>query len=266
MTQANAEFGRFQAKRDELVKIGESLLVVYDQLALTDKRDLLAKSEERLRSQGFRLLVLGEFNAGKSTLINALLGEPVLPRFATETTAFINEVKWGQFPLAVLHLKDGSTREVKVSELTSHVTVMGLGIDDSRNSMVEAPYQKAEIFYPFELCRNGVEIIDSPGLNAHELRERITLDYLSEVDAVLFVLNATQLANMSELRVIDNVIKPAGHDDIFFVANKANWLNPAEIDSVRRVAEVKLAPRTNHGMERVFFMNALGAADGRAAI
>ena len=64
--------------------------------------------------------------------------------------------------------------------------------------------------------------------------------------------------------MIDNAIKPAGHDDIFFVANKANWLDPAEIDSVRRVAEVKLAPRTNHGMERVFFMNALGAADGRA--
>jgi len=46
------------------------------------------------------------------------------------------------------------------------------------------PYEKVEIFWPVELCRNGVEVIDSPGLNEHTTREQITMDYLSIVDAV----------------------------------------------------------------------------------
>ena len=86
------------------------------------------------------------------------------------------------------------------------------------------------------------------------------------MDAVLFVLNAIQLANMSEIRVVETLIKPAGHDDVFFVANKADLLSSSrELASVRRSAEVKVAPLTKRGMERVFFVSAMNALAGRLA-
>ncbi len=50
-------------------------------------------------------MVLGEFKRGKSTFINALLGEEVLPSSAIPCTAVINEVKWGEQQRAILHFR-----------------------------------------------------------------------------------------------------------------------------------------------------------------
>ncbi|WP_088890015.1 dynamin family protein [Leptolyngbya ohadii] len=111
--------------------------------------------------------------------------------------------------------------------------------------------------------RNGVEIIDSPGLNEHEIRQKVTMSYLSTVDAILFVLSCEVLGSQSELDVIDNTLRSMGHHDIFFICNRFNMIRPKEREDIRKHAIAKLAHRTERGAERIFFIDAMGALDGR---
>jgi GTPase SAR1 family protein len=263
-TKVLDDYGRYFAKRDALISIGEDLRQVFELLSIPTWCDLLDRESYRLRNEHFRLLVIGDFNTGKTTLINALLGRELLPSWAVETTAIINEIKWGASEAALIHFKDGSTQQVPIAELESYVALPP-ETSNPHDCIKEAPYSKIEIFWPLELCRNGVEIIDSPGLNAHELREKITLEYLSSVDAILFVMDCTRLGTANELRVVDTVIRPAGHEDIFFVANKVNMLRRDEdIRRVKGIARIRLGERTKRGERGVFFVNALGALEGRA--
>src|SRR3954453_10137497 len=80
-----------------LIRQQSRILVVLSNEALQDRwgsrlTDLAAIVE----ADSFRVMVLGQFSRGKSTLINALLGRQVLPSHATETTAIINSVKYGE--------------------------------------------------------------------------------------------------------------------------------------------------------------------------
>ena len=207
---------------------------------------------------------MGEFKRGKSTFINAMLGEKVLPAYARPCTAIINEVKWGDSRRALLHPAKSAenpvpqSQEVPVNQIEEYVV-----IKDDVSEINSNPYEKVELFWPLELCRNGIEIIDSPGLNEHDTRQKVTMDYLSTVDAILFVLSCEALASKSEMDVIDNTLIPTGHKDIFFICNRFNMIEDEEKDSIKQHGINKLAPKTKRGAERVFFIDARGALGGR---
>lgn len=74
----------------------------------------VAKEQERIKTRRFRVAVVGEFKRGKSSFINALLGQAVLPVDASPTTATINRITYGAVPRAYLCYKDGSTQEVEI--------------------------------------------------------------------------------------------------------------------------------------------------------
>jgi len=65
--------------------------------------DRLGELANMVEADTFKVIMLGQFSRGKSTVVNALLGQKVLPSYATETTAVINAVKFGQHPQAVLY-------------------------------------------------------------------------------------------------------------------------------------------------------------------
>lgn len=134
---------------------------------------------------------------------------------------------------------------------------------DQSQAINESPHEKLELFWPLEICRNGVEIIDSPGLNEHKTRQQITESYLLTVDAILFVLACDQLFSKSEQEMVDNKLKPMGHEDIFFICNRINMIRRNEVDKVKQFAVSKLSSRTRRGSDRIFFVNALGALDGK---
>jgi GTPase SAR1 family protein len=228
----------------------------------------LHQLHERVLADNFKVLVIGEFRRGKSTFINAMLGQEVLPAYAIPTTAIINEVKWGDTPHAVLHYtksSDGSESppiEIPVDQIEQYVVIQDG--KTHRDAIVESPYEKVELFWNLDLCRNGVEIIDSPGLNENEVRQKVTTNYLSSVDAIVFVLSSLALFSDSEQKVIDNMLKPSGHEDIFFVCNFFNMLRkPKDREDIMQRGKAFLEPRTNLGTRGVFYINALGALDGR---
>ncbi|WP_445631683.1 dynamin family protein [Nostoc sp. DSM 114167] len=254
----------FQEKQNVLASLIQRHLKLISSLNMTESEKSLKQLEYLVQSNSFKVLVLGEFKRGKSTFINALLGEKVLPAYARPCTAIINEVKWGDSRRALLHpAKSVDTpmslpQEVPINEIEEYVV-----IKDDVSEINSNPYEKVELFWPLELCRNGVEIIDSPGLNEHDTRQKVTMDYLSNVDAILFVLSCEALASKSEMDVIDNTLIPAGHKDIFFICNRFNMIEDEEKDSIKQLGINKLAPKTKRDKKRIFFIDARGALGGK---
>jgi small GTP-binding protein len=154
--------------------------------------DLRRFQEAREQLSGLFLLVIaGEFNSGKSSFINALLGERVLPEGVTPTTDRINILRHG--PQASEYL-----REAYLLERT----------------------------HPAELLRE-INIVDTPGTNAIIRRhEELTRDFLPRSDLVLFVTSADRPFTESERAFLEQ-IREWGKK-IVFIVNKIDILTRPE--------------------------------------
>jgi hypothetical protein len=86
--------------------------------------------------------------------------------------------------------------------------------EDPREMLLESPYEKVELFWPLELLKNGVEIIDSPGLNEHATRTKVTMDYLRRADAILMVLNAQAITDVLYLYNLDTFLSDSSLADV----------------------------------------------------
>jgi GTPase SAR1 family protein len=273
MTEAsnNTQYEEFRKKRQVLLSLIQRQLQALEDLNMPTWIAKVQRLEQRVRDDNFKVFVMGEFKRGKSTFINAMLGQEILPAYATPTTAIINEIKWGEKPRAFLHYitpQDGSqktTEEILVEQLEEYVVIKvneTTSFSDNGLPIYDSPYEKAVLFWPLELCRDGVEIIDSPGLNEDEKRQGITMDYLTVVDAVIFVISCTAPISKSERSAIATV-REAGYEDIFFVCNRINDVSPKERERLKNYCLAQLSPLTRQLDRYVFFLDALGALEGR---
>lgn len=268
MNGGGEQYKGFLEQRQKIASLMDQQGEVLESLGMTTLVGNIGNLSKSVLEDNFKVLVIGQFNGGKSTLINALLREDVLPADPRPYTAIISEVKWGDKRKAMLHFKKNGTakppQEVNVEDLDNHLAVnYEQWHADAGKQIRESPYDKVELFWPLELCRHGVEIIDSPGLNANEVHQKITMDYLGTVDAVLFILSCEALASKYEMDIVTNILQPAGYEDIFFICNRINQIHrDKDKEKVKEFGRVRLGQYTRSGAKHVFFINALGAVDG----
>lgn len=155
-----------------------------------------------VKNQRFIVAVAGEFKRGKSSLINALLGMPVLPMDILPATATASRIVYGSHPSMRILKKDGSKQTIDVKELKDYVTKLTDEAAQNAKSI-----QEAVIEYPTILCQNGVEIVDTPGLNDSEGMEKITNDILQDVHAVVFAVSAVMPFSESEAAWLAGAIR-----------------------------------------------------------
>ncbi len=239
--------------------------------------------ESKLENDTFKVMVIGEFKRGKSTFVNALLGDEILPAYSRPCTAVINEVKYGAKERATLFFKNPLPNEMSkaISELAIQYIkkyegkeIPPMPIDVSRlkdyvaipdptkkqaDSISELPYSKVVLEYPIEICRNGIEIIDSPGLNENATRTKVTQEYLDSADAILFVLNCTQLWSQGEKEYVCDNIQARGHKDIFFICNKIDQIDEDEREDLMQYGNGLLVPMTALGKDGIFYVDSKGA-------
>ncbi len=193
---------------------------------------LLEERLPRLEEERFNLVVLGEFNHGKTTFVNALLGRPVLPIGVTPTTAAIHHIVWAEEPRAAVLKKDGEREEVPVDQLKRYAAEGGEA----------GEVRFLEVGYPAELLRNKVVLVDTPGVNDLNLqRAEITYSYIPRSDAVLFLLDAGQILKESERIFIEERLIKQSREKIFFVVNKLDLLTEPEREEALTYARTNLA-------------------------
>lgn len=176
------------------------------------------------------LAVLGEFNAGKSTLINAFIGSDVAPMGIVPTTATLNVLRSGAEKLVRVIKRNGSTREGSHEQLKSILKdIEALGVDAKGGESVD----RVEIILPSETLEK-VWILDAPGTNAlDEEHERLAKEAARRADAVLWVFDAAQAGKLTETR-IHEALRAQGRR-VVPVLNKVDRLREGELDEVERV-------------------------------
>ncbi len=197
-------------------------------IPLEEKVRQLEEQEERMRNQTFRVGIMGEFNRGKSTVINAILGEKVLPADILPCTATLNRIRWDTRKRAEVSFKDGRVENVPVDQLTKYLTKL------TKESLdLSETVRDAVVYYPTVFCQNGVEIIDTPGLNDEAKMNVITENVIPTLDATIFVLSADAPLQMSERDFIRNKLLTSDMARVLFVLNKIDYLE--EEDRERQI-------------------------------
>jgi len=186
--------------------------------------DIRHQRLQKLRDEQFHLVVLGEFNHGKSTFVNALLGTELLPTGITPTTATINHLVYADQPCAKALTLDGEEIALSPSEISDWATVAGAHSKE---------VQRLEIGYPAALLKQGITLVDTPGVNdLNEQRADITYGYVPRADAVIFLLDASQALKDSEREFLSSHVLEGSKDRLIFVLGKIDLLNDEEKDAV----------------------------------
>jgi GTP-binding protein EngB required for normal cell division len=202
----------------------------------------------RLREERLVLVVLGEFNHGKSTFVNALLGGSILPSGITPTTALIHEVRHGAEPRAEVVFRskasggDGINDPLRVSggerKVVPWAKLQDLVVG---GDLLPDDVLRVELAYPASVLENKVTLVDTPGVNdLNQQRAEITYGYVPRADAVVFLLDAGQILKDSERRFLRDKLLGAGRDRIVFAINKSDMLDAGERDQVLAYAKKQL--------------------------
>lgn len=201
-------------------------------LELAREIEDLQKNSYNLRSGVFRLLVLGDMKRGKSTFLNALIGENLLPSDVNPCTAILTVLRYGEEKKVTVYFNnDTAPEQIDFKSFKTRYT-----IDPSEAKQLEENgklafpnVDYAVVEYPLPLLEKGVEIIDSPGLNDTEARNKLSLGYINNCHAILFVLSATQPCTLGERRYLENYIKGRGLT-VFFLLNAWDRIKESLID------------------------------------
>ncbi len=176
---------------------------------------------EKLSAQTFNLVVAGQFKRGKSTVINALLGNSLLPAGVVPLTSAVTVIRSGTIPVARVELKTGRTEQIELSALRDYVTERG----NPGNSKGVA---RVVIEHACPWLADGVCLVDTPGIGSvYEHNTDETRKYLPQADAVLFVASVDQPVSRAELDFLIGVRQYAGK--IFCLLNKVDYLRPEEV-------------------------------------
>ena len=193
----------------------------------------LEASRKKLEERKFAVGILGEFKRGKSTVINSLLEKEIMPADILPTSATMNRVTYDMTPHVELLMRDGTVMEIGIDELPDYVTKL-----DERREAQAALVEEAIVYYPCKFCQNGVDIVDTPGLNDDERMSRITEEIIPKLDVVIMVLVHDSPFSSSEADFVLNKLMTSDLGRILFLVNKIDTLR-RESDRVRAIENIK---------------------------
>ena len=216
----------------------EKLFSYYSQYQNQNRQEVLTKTQKNLDNQEYKIAVVANMSAGKSTFINALFGREVLPAFnhaTTDCATFIYS-KPDIEKKAIIYFSDGKEK-VEIKENLEDEIKQYAQKDEECKDAKYHNVERIELFYPFKNLQTSssedfsITFIDTPGPNStgegyKQKHKDQTRSVLNDVDLALFMFDYGQLdANLSsDEQGLWHTIKER-HDkdknfDVYFLLNK----------------------------------------------
>lgn len=258
----------YQTFKAELAPVLESLIDLIATSTLTQNDDesevseasLVAVLKDQLANQTFTVGVVGVFNTGKSTLLNAMMGEEILSSYILPETASITTLRNGDQGVSVHYwtrdewtrLEDeasqGADQSVKDaidgvkarfgSRIEQFITASGRidhGIPRDQISRYTAAnsedshamlVREVDVYGDYDLCRDNIRIVDTPGLNDPiRIREWVTEHkFLPHCDLILFLLPSGQAFTRFDREFLTRQKEKGRLNKVFFIITKCDQL------------------------------------------
>ena len=234
-----------------VASLAREMAALGDQPAAFAERAL--RLAERSEAQRYHIAVLGEFKRGKSTLVNALIGAPVLPTGVVPVTSVATEVHFAQArPGARVVFDDATSRELPLSELARYVS-------ERDNPANRLGVRRVEVHVDTPLGAQGVVLVDTPGVaSVSEQHTLAAKEALSDSDGAVVVLSVDAPLSEQEESLLADLADRGGR--VFVAVNKCDHLVAHELAEVRTYLSGHLARLLGEHAE-VYFLSARRALD-----
>lgn len=243
-----------------LTELARRLSKVAETLGLHDVAQTIEEDRHRRIDQGrLRVAVIGEIKHGKSTLINALLGQDILPAGVTPTTGALVSVRHGPESRRVQIPATDRNSEITLDEDTFRVLARGPKDDDATTL-----HDTLRVEVNDSALHPELELIDTPGLNdISKFRSLVSRDEFPRADVLVLVLDATQAMTKTELSLLGEALDAVGGlqrtgATLEVVINRVDLLAEADVMTVIDHVATKLSDILPH-RPLPFTTNARGA-------
>lgn len=191
--------------------------------------------KKNLEENKFSIVVVGEFSAGKSTLLNAMMGRRMLPSFTQETTATVNFLRGkNEAPNnepGIVYYNDGTYEVLPDTELKTIEKFVSTKGED-----VASTVNHLDVYLDSEFLKDGVMLVDSPGLNGvAEGHKEITENQIKRSNASIFMFDATRPGSKTDFDTLGNLRENV--NKIFILLNKVDMIKEDEGETVDSVIE-----------------------------
>lgn len=177
----------------------------------------------------YHLAVLGQFKRGKSTLLNALTGDSILPMGVVPLTAAPTFLQYGKAAKITVRYQNGrSTDEFTGASTSERCTYLSGFVTEKGNPQNRRGISEVQVDLPVPILSGGVVLIDTPGIGStYKHNTAATLNFLQECDAALFLISADPPITEMELEFLRHVKEKV--PQLFFVLNKIDYLDEEEL-------------------------------------
>ncbi len=181
----------------------------------------------RLSTGRLHCAVLGQFNRGKSTFINALSGMPVLPASVLPLTSVPTTIRYGTSNTCIIRFTNGQPDKILTGAPEGVKTLLSTFVTEENNPKNNLCVKEAIVECQSDLLRNGTILLDTPGFGSTYIHNtQTTIDLLSECDVAFFLLSAELPITEAEIEFLKAVRVYVPR--IFFVFNKVDLLSLSE--------------------------------------
>ncbi len=227
------------------------------------ENERLQEINDRLSGSRFHLATLGQFKRGKSTLLNALLGEKVLPSAVLPLTSIPTFINWSPERKITVNYKNGKSEEFSANTADEASAILAKYVTEEGNPLNRLNVASVNLGHPSPLLHNGVVLIDTPGIGStFEHNTEVTMKFLPQCDAALFLISADPPITQVEIEFLQLIQPRVAH--LFFIINKIDYLNEEEQKSVANFLENILKERLKiTGNAQIFSVSAKQGLDAK---
>lgn len=197
-------------------KLDSAIALMEQANFLEDQVSRAYELRKRLCGRELVISVIGQFKRGKSSLINAMLGDELLPVGIIPLTTAVTEIRQGSFR-AVVCFSDGTEQEISRDELSEYISEQK-NPNNQRNVTVVKLWTER---FPFG---SGITLVDTPGVGSiHQHNTKTSHAYIEKSDAVLFLLSVDSPVSETER---DFLLKAREHAaKFYFAVNKTDTIS-----------------------------------------